>query len=334
MRSSVFATVVVFAALQAGRDPDIAKELARARSQISASVPENQRATLLQRLDRADAAQKAARTYQALYLFESAYEGAAAFAFAASSGVQSQNDFERAWTRLGSPKPRGGKRARVPAIVDGLAEAAEARGAVTYQASRPYALDAGFEAGLYYLGESQAVMDYAALVRSLDWTAARRRPAFRSIGAELAAFDREMTAAYEKMERAQHPVYIRASAALKQARTLEERGAAEGALLQYLLARYLFAPLRGPAAADLTSERIAAARATLDPAEDHSIGELFVQFAEEALTGNSAELRRGGSAAIEDVVPAYLAAIAPPRATSTATTNAAVAITLVRWPFT
>ena len=61
------------------------------------------------------------------------------------------------------------------------------------------------------------------------------------------------------MERANHPTYIRASAALKQARSLNDRGAFEGALFQYLLSRYLFAPLRGPAA-DATRERLDAAR--------------------------------------------------------------------------
>ena len=159
------------------------------RAQIGASVPEDQRAPLLQRLDRADAALKAQRTYQALYLLESAYEGAAAFAFAASAGVQSPNEFVRKWTELGAPKPHSGKPGRVPAVVDALAEAAEDRGPATYQASRPYAEDAGTSAGLYYLGESRAVMDFAAFVRSGTWPDAGRRPAFRSIAPELAAFD-------------------------------------------------------------------------------------------------------------------------------------------------
>ena len=43
-------------------------------------------------------------------------------------------------------------------------------GPSTYQASRPYAEDAGTEAGLYYLGESQAVMNYAAFVRGGTWS--------------------------------------------------------------------------------------------------------------------------------------------------------------------
>lgn len=312
----------------------IARELARVRSQIRASVPDDERGALLQRVERADAAQKAHRAYQAAYFMESAYEGASAFAFSAAAGVQSSNDFVRKWTALGAPKPHSGGPGRVPAVVDALAEAAEDRGPATYQASRPYAEDAGTSAGLYYLGESRAVMDYAAFLRAGRWSNAGRRPAFRSIASELSAFDREMTTKYETMEPASHPAYIRASAALKQARSLDDRGAREGALFQYLLSRYLFAPLRGSAAVAATPERLDAARATLPAGDDHSIADLFVQFAQEGLASDSVDLRRGASAVIDDIIPAYAAALEPAAPTATANASASVTITLVRWPFT
>jgi hypothetical protein len=334
MRSSITAIALVFVALQSAADPDLAAELARVRTQIAATVPETQRAALVQRLDRADGALKAGRTYQAAYLLEASYDGAAAFAFAASSGVRSLDEFNRKWTQVGAPKPRSRDSARVPAAIAALASVAEDRGASTYQASRPYAQDAGVEAGLYYLGESHAVMDYAAFLRSRSWPDAGRRPAFRSIASELASFDREMTTRYETMQRADHPTYIRASAALKQARSLNDRGAFEGALFQYLLSRYLFAPLRGPAAAEPTRERVDAARAAVPRNDDHSIAELFLQFAEEGLSSTNSDLRRGASAVVEDVLPAYSAAVTASRPTTTSTPTAAVTITLVRWPFT
>src|SRR5262249_4215580 len=147
--------------------------------------------------------------------------------------------------------------------------------------------------------------------------------------------DREMTTKYETMERANHPTYIKASAALKQARSLDDRGAFEGALFEYLLARYLFAPLRGLAELDVTREQLDAARASLARGEDHSIAELFIQFAEEGLASDNADLRRSAASVSTDVVPAYLAAIAPARPAMTAPdADAAVTITLVRWPFT
>jgi hypothetical protein len=312
----------------------IERELARVRAQVRASVPESERAALVQRLDRAENALKAQRTYQAIYLLEAAHEGGAAFAFAAASGVQTQNDFVKKWKELGAPKPHSGKPGRVPAALDALAEAAEDRGPATYQASRPYAEDSGTEAGLYYLGESYAVMNYAAFVRGGSWSDPGRRPPIRSIASELAAFDREMTTAYERMERANHPTYIRASAALKQARSLNDHGAFEGALFEYLLSRYLFAPLRGPAQAAATAERVTAARAALPATEDHSIAELFLQFADEGLASDNADLRRGASAVLQDIMPAYRAAIAPPTPAGIMTAKAAVTVTLVRWPFT
>lgn len=344
MRRFVAAAIVLLAVLPVRTTPRVGapsnpnaaveRELARVRSQIRASVPQEERASLLQRLDRADAAHKAQRPYQTAYLLEAAYEGAAAFAFSASAGVESPGDFVRKWTTLGAPRPHSGRAGHVPAVVDALAEAAEGRGPATYQASRPYAEDSGTSAGLYYLGESRAVMDYAAWLRAGTWPDAGRRPAFRSIASELSAFDREMTTKYETMERANHPTYIRASAALKQARSLNDHGALEGALFEYLLSRYLFAPLRGPAALEATRERIAALRATLTAADDHSIAELFLEFAEEGLAGDNADLRRGAAAVVEDVIPSYLAALTPPAPAATANANASVAITLVRWPFT
>jgi hypothetical protein len=314
----------------------VQREIARVRSQVQASGAEDQRAALLQRLDRADSALKAQHAYLALYLLEAPYEGAGASAFATSADVHSPADFVRKWTALGAPKPHRQTARPVPAGVDALAEAAEDRGRATYQASRPYAEDSGTDAGLYYLGESYAAMSYAAFVRSATWPNAGRRPPFRRIAPEIAAFDREITTTYEKMARADHPTYIRASAALKQARSLDDHGAREGALFQYLLSRYLFAPLRGAANADATPERIAVARATLPAGEDHSIAELFLQLADEGAASTNADLRRGAAAVIEDLIPAYRAAIAPATPTTTAApnANAAVTITLVRWPFT
>jgi hypothetical protein len=333
MRLYVLSLGGLLAVSQAASPPRLEAEFSRVRAQIRAAMPADQQASLVQRLDRADAALKAGRTYQAVYLLEAAYDGASASAFAASSGVKSPEAFLKKWQELGSPKARSGSPGRVPAAIDAIAEASEDRGAATYQASRPYAEDAGTGAGLYYLGESYAVMDFAAFLRSVSWQVSGRRPAFRSIAPELVAFDREMTTKYESMERANHPTYIRASAALKQARSLNDRRSFEGALFEYLLSRYLFAALRG-LPADATRERLDAVRASLPSGEDHSIAELFVQFAEEGLSSGNADLRGGADAVVADVVPAYLAAVAPPGPTATEDAAAAVTITLVRWPFT
>jgi len=52
------------------------------------------------------------------------------------------------------------------------------------------------------------------------------------------------------------------------------------------------------------------------------------------LAGDNADLRRGAGAVVEDVLPSYLAALAPAAPAATPSASAAVTVTLVRWPFT
>jgi hypothetical protein len=335
MRATLVPVVLLFALAQGAALPELAPEIARVRGQIAASMPEAQRAGPAARLDRAQASLDRGRRYLAIYLVESAYEAAGAFAFANASGVTTADGFLKAWSAAGPPPtaPPAAVGAR-PAVIDALADAADGRAPATYQASRPYAADAGVDAGVYYLGESRALTAFAGFARSLAWAAPGRRPAFRSIAPEIAALDAAMTAKYESMDRADHSTYITASAALKQARTLDAAGRFEGALFEYLLARYLFAPLRGPAAAEATADRVATTRGALERGVDHSIAELFLQLADEGVSGSVPAQRRGAAAVMDDVLPAYFAAVAPPATTAAAAPAADVTITLVRWPFT
>jgi len=52
------------------------------------------------------------------------------------------------------------------------------------------------------------------------------------------------------------------------------------------------------------------------------------------VSGNVPAQRRGAAAALDEVLPAYFAAVAPPQTVAAATAAAPVTITLVRWPFT
>jgi hypothetical protein len=338
MRLPALVVVLVLAVAPTGPAPAprLATEIARVRAELAA-VPADQRSSAAARLDRAAAALDAGRAYLATYLMESPFELASAATFANASGVTSLDGFQRKWTDTGSPRATPAPPGERPAIVDAIAAAAEGRAPATYQASRPYAEDAGVDAGLYALGESRALVDFAAFVRAVTGPSAGRRPAFRSIAPELAAFDAAMTTRYESMARADHPSYIVASAALKQARTLNDAGRFDGALFEFLLARYLFAPLASTSGApvrDATPERIAAARASLAGGVDHSIAELFLQLADEGVSGSVPAQRRGAAAALDDVLPTYFAAVAPPSLTAPAPVQAAATITLVRWPFT
>jgi len=328
--------IAVAAAAQPELAVRLADEIERTRIALEANASTEDRATPMARLERAKAALDAGRVYLATYLAEMPWEAAKNFTLIKSSAdVTTTDAFVRKWAAMGEPRPiPAAPGTRIPALVDALAAVAEARGAVTYQASRPYGEDSGVFGGLYYLADSHSVMQFAAMVRALTWPATAPPPSFRSLSSEIAALDTEMTTAYEQMERANHPTYISASAALKQARTLNERGQFSGALFEYLLSRYVFAPLRGPAAAEATPARVVAARASLPATADHSIAELFLQLADEGLAGSAEAQRRGAAAVLDDVVPAYLSAIAGPSETTAAADQATVTITLVRWPFT
>jgi hypothetical protein len=318
---------------------DLPAEIDRVRAEASASTPEDERTAPAARLERARAALDAGRPLLAFYLFEMPWESAKAWAFVKSaSAITTPEAFAKKWTAVGEPRPVAGpRRTRLPVLVEALASAAEARAVATYHASKAYGEDAGVQAGLYYLGDSHAVVQFAAMARSLPWpepTAAL--PALRSLTAELNALDAEMTTAYETMSPANHPAYIVASATLKQARTLNDRGQVAGALLEYLLSTYLFAPLRTPAPArEATPALIAQARQTLGTATDHSIAEMFLQLADEGLSaGASQAQRRGATSVLDAVLPAYIRATGRDATATSPVAAAQVTITLVRWPFT
>jgi hypothetical protein len=326
----------LLSAPQATAPQALGPEMSRIRAEIASAPKDDQRDALLNRLDRARAARDAGRTLLALYLFESPWENARSGAFVqASSAVTTQDGFDRKWAAMGEPHPitaRGGRR---PLLVEALAAAAEARASTTYQASRQYAADSSLDGGLFYLGQSHAVVQFAAFARSLEWPVTAPAPPLHSIAAELSALDAEMTTAYEKMERANHPTYIQASAALKQANTLNDRGQYAGAIFEYLLATYLFSPLRPAAASrEATAAQITEARQALPPGLDHSIAELFLELAEEGTASSTPAQRIGSGAVVDAVLPAYLRAIARDTKSTTAPAAADVIITLVRWPFT
>jgi len=341
MRTVALAAAVLLVA-QPDTSPRLAAEIDRTRTAVSTSVPEPQRAGPLARLDRASKAVGAGRPFLALYLLESPWEMSRAFAIGekASDEATSLDAFDRLWNRMGEPRALPPDRTPRPAIVEAIVEAALARGPVTFRASRAYAQDSGVEAGLYYLGESRAVGEFAAFARGLAWpdeTLRRPAPAFRSIAGEIEALDSDVEAAYQHMERANHPTYISISALMKQARALDAAGSRRGALLDYLIARYLFAQLRpdSPADPDATVAALAAARASLERTRDHSIAGLFLDLGEENARAADAAVRRSAAAVASDVLPAYFRAIGPPQSTeAAASATPAVTITLVRWPFT
>lgn len=323
-----------------GRQKEISTEVRQIRQEASRVVPDARRADPDARLARAEAAIDAGRLYLALFEFEGAFETTKAFGFVReSSAVHTTADFSARWQALGSPAAAPASAApSIPLVVEALAASAESRAAATYRASLPYAQDTNIEAGLYYLGESQAFGAFASYARSIAWPSAGRAPRLRSIAPELEALDAEVTSAYERMTREQHSTYVMTSVTLKRARALDESGHFGGALLEYLIARYRFAPLRPGAPADApAAQRIAAERARLEAGTDHSIARFFVEMAEAAAVREDASVRRAAAVIVDDVLPAYHRAIgvsnAGGKGPGLRSANA-VTITLVRWPYT
>lgn len=241
------------------------------------------------------------------------------------------------WTRmgdvlredLGAPSP--GAFDGVSAAARALGEAARAQVRGYYQASRDYAHNTMPDQGFYYLGSAQGQREIAAFCRTLTAPPRLQAPTLRSIRPELQGLEADMLAVYRpplSIER--HGEFIVASSTLKEARELDAAGLRHGALLRYLQAAQIFAPLRQPAAPALAADALTAklqehAERLAAGGIDHSLGQLFLELAQ----------AEAASASIlaTDVLPRYFAALepAPPEAPRPAPE---VTFTLVRWPYT
>ena len=159
---------------------------------------------------------------------------------------------------------------------------------------------------------------------------------------ELDALEAELLAAYRppaSIDR--HGEFIRASAALKEARELDAAGLRYGALLRYLQSLQRFAPLRGArppppvaAAAALAAQPPALRRAPRPRASRRPHDRPAVPRDGPGARGPGQDADPAAAQAIADnVLPRYFAALEParprpPRPAARAT------VTLVRWPYT
>ena len=204
-----------------------------------------------------------------------------------------------------------------------------------YEASLDYGRSTMPDSGLFYLGTAQAQRNFAAFCRSLPSGAPLPPPAVRSLAPELDALEGRLLAAYRppaSIDR--HVDFIVTSASLKEARELDAAGRRYGALLRYLQAAQRFAALTPPPAdlGDL-KPRLAQidARLAASPS-DQSLGRLFVEAAQADLATEGSN-GAAASAIVQEVLPLYTAALEPARSAASKP-DAAVTVTLVRWPYT
>lgn len=309
MRGSSGVIPIVFlcaTTLLAGQVTTIQSEVARLVSEVPAVIPESSRAAVTTRLERARKALADRHTYLALYDLQVVFEAESGYRLAATGGsVADHEAFTRKWTDIGAPPDPPAAKAPVT-FIEALAQSAEGRAPATYRASLPYAQDAGITAGLYYLGESHAMVRFAGLCRSTDARPVGRPPVLRSIEPALAAYEQQVVRAYDAAPAAKRPQYAGVNVAIKLARTLDEQGRYEGALLQYLVSRLRHAVIVDRAAVSVDSLRARVKNTSMPPGVDHSIGEFFLQLASASLEGPDPSASHA-AAILDDVLPAYFA---------------------------
>jgi hypothetical protein len=254
---------------------------------------------------------------------------------------------EQEWKRVGAELEAGRARRiaaieRLPAALRAFAEIAEAQIGPYHQASLVYARATEPFAGFYYLGEAQA---QAAFVELLPKLAAGigggTAPPVRSLAPELDALDVAVAEAYVPPASAeQHPAFIRLGSTLKQARELDAAGSPYGALNRYLEARLRLAQIRGGAQAGRLDPQAVASRAAplalrlAQAGVDHGLGRLFLELAEDDAQSAPVEgVPASAAFLIDDVLPRYFEALLPPTRAAEKR-GPAVAVTLVRWPYT
>jgi hypothetical protein len=216
-------------------------------------------------------------------------------------------------------------------VVRSMAEAARGRMRPYHGASSSIAAATTAASGLYYLGRVHSFGEWVKFCGSLKQPDLAPAPALRSIRPELARLEAELLEAYVPPRSIEnHPEFISLHAKLKLSRELNEVGAHAGALYKYLETKLLFAEMMTePAATEPPNrqELDALALRLENAGRDDSIGRLFLEMA----MGADDPLRV--RAVVDHVLPAYLAALAPDAVAPTSV-DAAVTVTLIRWPYT
>jgi hypothetical protein len=345
----------VFAAAprKGAQEEAVAAEIARWAAFLKASPPSDDflkeiRQSTGPALVRAQKALADEHSLLAMLRLGSLHEGLTAATYVGQRPAEQRKDnaaFEQEWKRVGmdlrpqlEPPASGAFDGLRPALLRGMAEAAQPQVRIYYDASLEYGRNTTPDSGLYYLGAAQAARDFGGLARRLSDATAPAAPPLRALGADLDVLEGEMLAAYRPpLSIDKHREFIGASSALKEARELDAAGLRAGALLRYLLAAMRFGALRAPTPtnAPALSESLRAEAARLGKrGVDHSLGRVFVEAAQGDLGDHAADGQALTAAAVvKEVLPRYFAALEPaapppPKPAARAT------VTLVRWPYT
>jgi hypothetical protein len=240
-----------------------------------------------------------------------------------------------------------------PLALRALAEAAQGKAQTLLDAGRAMAQVEGAEAGMYYLGQARASVEFAAFCRGLDGLRSGVRsgvrsgepPALPPLQPALERLQARALAAFRPpLSIDRHPDFIQFNATLKFAGELSTAGFVAGAWYKYLDALHQFgriaaatAPTPGAIAENRVRQTLRDLRARLSTASgDSSLAEIFLERAEAALkTTPSPTADDWLNAAIlaEQVLPTYFETSRSQPAVQVAAKDP-VTVTLVRWPYT
>ena len=224
-----------------------------------------------------------------------------------------------------------------PAIVKALGQTAWNEIEVFYESSIEYGRNTVADAGLYYLGQATGQLSFTRFCEALREPVTGKAPRIGNLVAEMDQFENELLDQYKPpASMDSHPIFIRSSAMLKEARELQSAGMQEGALYMYLMSRLRLNRVAPgtPLTVQEATQQAEAVQKKLQPGTDNSIAQMFLQMAVSESADTSTP--QGGQtvrAIFEIAMPHYFAALEAPKSQAKKP-NPEVTVTLVRWPYT
>jgi len=209
-----------------------------------------------------------------------------------------------------------------------------------YEASLEYGRNTEAGAGFFYLGSAQAQREFVRYCAGFRDATVPKPLQFPGLAGELDALEDWMLDNYKPPASIdQHPVFIRTSALLKEAREMYDAGLYYGALYKVIDARIRFWKIINPGKSITLQEANGQADQWLKKLarnpEDHSIARIYIEMAVAEASDTSADSNGGETAraVFEDALPHYFDAFKASRKQSPQITPQ-VTVTLVRWPYT
>ena len=231
-----------------------------------------------------------------------------------------------------------------PLAVRALAEAAAGKAIPLLEGGQGFATATGPKEGLPYIGQAEGEADFAAFCATLKRAEKGAAIPLRSLLPELQSLQTKTNEAFQPPQSIDlHSRFIALNSQLKLGQELDASKFYAGALYAYLEATRHYGMLKMPPLdaeqqsalkRDIVTERAKLAAST----NDESLTQLFLERAESYTahpdgSAPTADEWRGARVILDQVIPAYYAALKPAAPTQQAA-GKTVEITLVRWPYT